>query len=225
VERAPPRAAGRAPAARRRRAPPRACRGGAPSATRMITRGGNESPEHGGPGHSTHGASHGRARPTRWPGPFPQCGRASSPRPRHEERCPRRKLPRRPHRRPRSPRRAAPAPCARRRGRRWTRSVFAAAESLAIEGVKERSEEGQPRVGAHRRPVRRLAAAERADAPVDESIRACRLPHRGREAASHHAAARPEPRRDFTRTDPWRVMRIMGEFIGGSTPRRRSRRW
>ena len=114
------------------------------------------------------------------------------------------------------------------------------AAQQALEGVKARTEEGHRAAG--RRPpsedppdgppgtrvsgatrVRSAAGsppAPRARPPVDTSIRSdfpapasapatedeklLALPSRGQASAA-----------DFTRTDPWRVMRIMGEFIEG----------
>ena len=93
----------------------------------------------------------------------------------------------------------------------------------ALEGVKARTEEGHraagrtpPQAGA---PVGAPAATRtmvpsRAHPPLDTSIRD--YPH-ATEDEKLLALPRqgPSTAADFTRTDPWRVMRIMGEFIEG----------
>ena len=84
------------------------------------------------------------------------------------------------------------------------------AEKRALEGLKERTEEGH--LAAGRTPpsqgtTPRTSGAHRT---VDTSIR---------DAVALTEDAKllqPEPRHlDFTQTDPWRVLRIMGEFIEG----------
>jgi uncharacterized protein (TIGR00730 family) len=100
-------------------------------------------------------------------------------------------------------------------GKRASPDVIAAAQQGAIEGVRERTEEGHRKAGRTPptqggEPVSRSKGATRV---VDESIR------------DHPAVTEDEkllalpdgrgPAADFTRTDPWRVMRIMGEFIEG----------
>ena len=97
------------------------------------------------------------------------------------------------------------------------------AAQKALEGVKARTEEGHRAAG--RTPpggvgavgalgVTRTMGPTRARPPLDTSIRdyppttedekLLALPNQG-----------PGQAADFTRTDPWRVMRIMGEFIEG----------
>jgi uncharacterized protein (TIGR00730 family) len=100
-------------------------------------------------------------------------------------------------------------------GKRASPDVIAAAQQGAVEGVRERAEEGHRKAGRTPptqggEPVSRSKGATRV---VDESIR------------DHPAVTEDEkllalpdgrgPAADFTRTDPWRVMRIMGEFIEG----------
>ena len=109
----------------------------------------------------------------------------------------------------------------------------------ALEGVKARTEEGHRAAGrrppseraADGAPATRAAGATRvrADAPprarhpVDTSIRSDFPEGPGVGAGSGMATEDEKllalPSRgaaaDFTRTDPWRVMRIMGEFIEG----------
>ena len=80
----------------------------------------------------------------------------------------------------------------------------------ALEGLRERTEQGH--LAAGRTPPSQTSTARTSGAhrAVDTSIR------------DHLAVTedskllqQPGARADFTRTDPWRVMRIMGEFIEG----------
>lgn len=84
-----------------------------------------------------------------------------------------------------------------------------AAEKQAIEGLQERTEAGH--LAAGRTPPSqspgRTSGAHRA---IDTSIRDA-LPV----TEDTKLLQQPGPSDDFTRTDPWRVMRIMGEFIEG----------
>ena len=96
-------------------------------------------------------------------------------------------------------------------------STLAAAEHDSLEGVKERSAEGHraagrlpPTDGQH--PTSRRSGATRR---VDESLRdAPSTPITEDEKLLALPTGRGTPG-DFTRTDTWRVMRIMGEFIEG----------
>ena len=93
-------------------------------------------------------------------------------------------------------------------GKRLNPEVLASAELKALEGLKQRTEEGHLKAG--RTPpsqgpgnlavTRRIDDAIRDSSPVTEDEKL--LQQSG-------------PRIDFTRTDPWRVLRIMGEFIEG----------
>jgi uncharacterized protein (TIGR00730 family) len=84
------------------------------------------------------------------------------------------------------------------------------AEQNALAGLKERTEEGHMKAGrtppSMQEPMRVVG-----DRVIDDSIRTPSEPvtedEKLLQAESHQG--------DFTRTDPWRVMRIMGEFIEG----------
>ena len=95
-------------------------------------------------------------------------------------------------------------------GKKLNPQVMASAEQQALEGLKQRTEEGHLKAG--RTPPSRQSPGRRAGDKriVDDSIR---------DAAAvtedEKLLQQPGPRIDFTRTDPWRVMRIMGEFIEG----------
>ena len=101
-------------------------------------------------------------------------------------------------------------------------AAMADAERRALEGVRERTEEGHRAAG--RTPpseapqdgtvATRSAGAARVR-PVDESIR----DYPGAIPATEDEKLLNAPSRrsaaDFTRTDPWRVMRIQSEFVEG----------
>jgi uncharacterized protein (TIGR00730 family) len=100
-------------------------------------------------------------------------------------------------------------------GKRADPARLAAAQAEAQDFLRERTEEGHRaagRVPPSQRPVRRTSGATRkVDTdlrdlvePVTEDEKLLQLPGTDRRGA-----------RDFTRTDTWRVMRIMGEFIEG----------
>jgi uncharacterized protein (TIGR00730 family) len=99
-------------------------------------------------------------------------------------------------------------------GKKMDATVLAQAAQESREGLRERTEEGH--IAAGRTPPSQKEAA-RVSGPrrvhVDESIRDYEPPVTEDEKllASHGRA----DRRDFTRTDPWRAMRIMGEVIEG----------
>src|SRR5437016_12777938 len=85
---------------------------------------------------------------------------------------------------------------------------MASAEQKALEGLRQRTEEGHLKAG--RTPPSQLSGKRAAGATVvDDSIRAAPV------TEDEKLLQQPGPRIDFTRTDPWRVMRIMGEFIEG----------
>jgi uncharacterized protein (TIGR00730 family) len=100
-------------------------------------------------------------------------------------------------------------------GKHASPDVMAAAQQGAIEGVRERAEEGHRKAGRTpptqgAEPAARSKGATRV---VDESIRDYPAV-----TEDEKLLALPDGRTgaaDFTRTDPWRVMRIMGEFIEG----------
>ena len=91
-------------------------------------------------------------------------------------------------------------------GKKMEPSVLAQAEAAAVAGVRERQEAG------HRSAGRSPADSVRKVIPVDEAIRNYipSITEDEKLLQSIHAAEH-----DFTRTDTWRVMRIMGEFIEG----------
>jgi len=108
---------------------------------------------------------------------------------------------------------AAPARRTRARtagGKKLNAQVMASAEQQALEGLKQRTEEGHLKAG--RTPPSQQVPARRVGDKriVDESIRDVSIV-----TEDEKLLQQPGPRIDFTRTDPWRVMRIMGEFIEG----------
>ena len=123
----------------------------------------------------------------------------------------------RPHR-SRAPKRCAPSSA--RESRRAPRAASAPIPSSSAPRRPRRPTgcASAPRKGTSPPVARRRRSAVRrggacARAAIDDAIRDFIGPgHRGREAAP---AARRRSVDDFTRTDPWRVMRIMGEFIEG----------
>jgi uncharacterized protein (TIGR00730 family) len=87
------------------------------------------------------------------------------------------------------------------------------AERESREWLKQRTEEGH--IAAGRTPPSLGTEGRRAGATrivVDQSIRSHLMPVTEDEKLLQHGPGRPD---DFTRTDPWRVMRIMAEFIEG----------
>jgi len=97
-------------------------------------------------------------------------------------------------------------------GKRGNPAQLAAAQAEATEWLRERTEQGHRAAGrtppSQRGASRASAPARRIDddirdlvTPTTEDEKLLQLPHSNRG--------------DFTRTDPWRVMRIMGEFIEG----------
>ncbi len=94
-------------------------------------------------------------------------------------------------------------------GKKLNPEVMASAEQKALEGLKQRTEEGHLKAG--RTPPSQQSPGRRAgDRVVDDSIRDVATV-----TEDEKLLQQPGPRIDFTRTDPWRVMRIMGEFIEG----------
>ncbi len=93
-------------------------------------------------------------------------------------------------------------------GKKLNPEVMASAEQKALEGLKQRTEEGHLKAG--RTPPSQVST-KRAVGPsvIDDSIRGAPV------TEDEKLLQQPGPRVDFTRTDPWRVMRIMGEFIEG----------
>ena len=100
-------------------------------------------------------------------------------------------------------------------GKQMDPDRMAVAESRALEGVKERTEEGHRAAG--RTPPTQdgevTGRAKGATRVVDDAIRD--VPVGLTEDEKLLALPSGAGRADFTRTDPWRVMRIMSEFIEG----------
>ena len=103
-------------------------------------------------------------------------------------------------------------------GKKATMSTLADAEQSALEGLKERTEEGH--LAAGRTPPSQVDDSRRAGAvrvvsprqkQIDTALRDYDVPI----TEDEKLLQQPSPQIDFTRTDPWRVMRIMGEFIEG----------
>ena len=108
---------------------------------------------------------------------------------------------------------AAPARRTRARtagGKKLNPQVMASAEQQALEGLKQRTEEGHLKAG-RTPPSQQITGRRVGDKRiVDDSIRDVSIV-----TEDAKLLQQPGPRIDFTRTDPWRVMRIMGEFIEG----------
>jgi uncharacterized protein (TIGR00730 family) len=85
------------------------------------------------------------------------------------------------------------------------------AEREAVEGAKERADEGHMKAG--RLPPSMTEAGRQAGATrvIDEAIRD-RTPWLTEDAK---LLSSPDPYRAFTRSDPWRIMRIQSEFVEG----------
>ncbi|MGH7718021.1 MAG: TIGR00730 family Rossman fold protein [Gemmatimonadaceae bacterium] len=92
---------------------------------------------------------------------------------------------------------------------------MARAEQDSREALRERTEEGHLKAG--RTPPSQDTPARRSGATkvVDQSLRSLHLSTGVAETEDEKLLSSPGPRDDFTRTDPWRVMRITGEFIEG----------
>src|SRR6478752_6808541 len=95
-------------------------------------------------------------------------------------------------------------------GKKASPQVLAEASATAREGTRERTEAGHRAAG--RTPPSEKSAARSSGAVrvMDDSIRSY-APVTEDEKLLQSGSSRE----DFTRTDPWRVMRIMGEFIEG----------
>jgi hypothetical protein len=129
-----------------------------------------------------------------------------------------------PARAPRAPRARAGGAVTTATGKPAEPDTIDRAAQAALEGVRARTEEGhraagrtpptQDAAGAAATRTLGRRARSRAHPPLDTSIRD--YPH-ATEDEKLLALPRqgPSTAADFTRTDPWRVMRIMGEFIEG----------
>jgi uncharacterized protein (TIGR00730 family) len=95
-------------------------------------------------------------------------------------------------------------------GKPMSPELLATAEFEAVEGYRLRTEEGH--MAAGRKPPSQKRVSGPARRLIDDSIRDLRP---GTITEDEKFLTTPGPHADFTRTDPWRVMRIMGEFIEG----------
>jgi uncharacterized protein (TIGR00730 family) len=96
-------------------------------------------------------------------------------------------------------------------GKKMDPAKRASAEQDALAGLKERTEEGHRKAG--RVPPSRQENSRRSGATrvIDDAIRTPWEPI----TEDEKLLQSPSHNVDFTRTDTWRVMRIMGEFIEG----------
>src|SRR3954471_9547551 len=94
-------------------------------------------------------------------------------------------------------------------GKKLNPQVMASAEQKALEGLKQRTEEGHLKAG-RTPPSQQQGRRSGATRVVDDAIRDA-APITEDEKLLQQSG----PKVDFTRTDPWRVLRIMGEFIEG----------
>jgi uncharacterized protein (TIGR00730 family) len=110
---------------------------------------------------------------------------------------------------PKTPRRRAARTAT---GKKASPEVLAEAALDSHEGFRERTEAGH--LAAGRTPPSQKGALRSSGAThriVDESIR----DYDGLVTEDEKLLQAPSDTHDFTRSDPWRVMRIMGEFIEG----------
>jgi uncharacterized protein (TIGR00730 family) len=94
-------------------------------------------------------------------------------------------------------------------GKKLDPQVMASAEQKALQGLKERTEEGHLKAG-RTPPSQGGGRRSGATRTIDDAIRDA-----SPVTEDEKLLQQTGPRIDFTRTDPWRVMRIMGEFIEG----------
>ena len=94
-------------------------------------------------------------------------------------------------------------------GKKLNPEVMASAEQKALQGLKQRTEEGHLKAGRTPPSQRKVGRRSGDRVVIDDSIRPVPV------TEDEKLLQQPGPRIDFTRTDPWRVMRIMGEFIEG----------
>jgi len=110
---------------------------------------------------------------------------------------------------PKSAVRTSPTKARTAGGKKLNPQVMASAEQKALEGLKQRTEEGHLKAG-RTPPSQQEGRRSGATRVVDDAIRDA-APVTEDEKLLQQSG----PRLDFTRTDPWRVLRIMGEFIEG----------
>ncbi len=96
-------------------------------------------------------------------------------------------------------------------GKRFDPEMQASAEKGAREGLRERTEEGHMMAGrtppSHAIPLRQAGATR----VIDTAIRDYMEPL----TEDEKLLQAPAPGESFTKTDPWRVMRITSEFVEG----------
>jgi uncharacterized protein (TIGR00730 family) len=95
-------------------------------------------------------------------------------------------------------------------GKKLNPQVMASAEQQALEGLKQRTEEGHLKAGRTPPSQQGLPRVSGATQLIDDAIR-----DSSPVTEDEKLLQESGPQVDFTRTDPWRVMRIMGEFIEG----------
>src|SRR5439155_3033830 len=108
-------------------------------------------------------------------------------------------------------RRKSPRQARTATGKKADPSTLAAATIGSQEGLRERTEEGHRAAG--RTPPSQISTRKTSGATriVDDDIRS----YGGLETEDQKLLESPKTGPDFTRTDPWRVLRIMGEVIEG----------
>jgi len=111
---------------------------------------------------------------------------------------------------PTSPRRARPTRARTAGGKKLNPEVMASAEQKALEGLKQRTEEGHLKAGRTPPSQQSSGRLKPKLRTVDDAIR-----DSSPVTEDEKLLQQSGPRIDFTRTDPWRVLRIMGEFIEG----------
>src|SRR3977135_1875907 len=94
-------------------------------------------------------------------------------------------------------------------GKKLNPQVMASAEQQALQGLKERTEEGHLKAG-RTPPSKGDGRRSGATRTIDDAIRDA-----SPVTEDEKLLQQTGPKIDFTRTDPWRVLRIMGEFIEG----------
>src|SRR5512141_3421922 len=96
-------------------------------------------------------------------------------------------------------------------GKRYDPEMQASAEEGARAGLKERTEEGHKRAG--RTPPSQVTESRQAGATrvIDDAIRDYTEPI----TEDEKLLQTPPAGESFTKTDPWRVMRITSEFVEG----------
>ncbi len=95
-------------------------------------------------------------------------------------------------------------------GKPMNPAVLASAQESSLAGLKERTEVGHLKAG--RMPPSQITETRQAGATrvIDEAIRDYVV-----ETEDEKLLQRPHAEADFIRSDPWRVLRIMSEFIEG----------